>query len=237
MSDESVIDPEKLLVQLSDKGTLDPEIIDHIAELLKEDSTEGKPRGLSVDDRYSYLVVLRKAGAVQHRRVLEFYLDTQDPLTAALVLETLALDWGLVDEYLERVLDFALGVSWDEDQDVQQSAIKILGEFLFSSLPESSLESPDDSSLDKSQARVMSLLLSLFQDDHCEHWVRQAAYFSICRAAKTEWESLPPECAQLNFDSGSSDIDQKILQICQTLVAQNSSEESNESLGSSWPTA
>jgi hypothetical protein len=237
MSEESLIDPEKLLAQLSDSNDVEPSLIDQIADLLKDDSCEQQTRGLSVDDRYSYLVVLRKANAKRHRSVLEVHLDTHDPLTAALVLETLTLHWGLTDEYLERVLDFALGVSWDEDQDVQQSAIKILGEYLFETLPKECLENPSSSSLESSQLRVLALLLSLFQDTEGEHWVRQTAYFSIARAAKFSWEELPAECAQLDFSKGSKDLNQDLINKCLQLVPQSSSDESKESLGSAWPSA
>ncbi|MCB0322044.1 MAG: hypothetical protein KDD69_00680 [Bdellovibrionales bacterium] len=206
-------DPEKLLLRLSDGDGLSREEIDEIVELLRQLESEDIGRKLSVDDVYSYLVVLGRAEQKQYRHVIEKFLDVRDALTVALVLETLCLRWDCTDEYLERVVSFALGVAWDEDQDVQQAAIKILGEFLHTAI------GVDATALGDRQREVLELLLNLLRDDSLEHWTRQSSYFALCRAAGKDWEELPNDCVLLDLTEGSTDLDHEVLERLDRLAA------------------
>lgn len=209
------MDVEKMLVRLNSGEKLKEAELDEVVRLLRGmlDSPEDF-RDLGVDDAYELLTVLTRAKAHQHRSLLERFFDDKDPLTVTLVLEALCLDWGWIEEYLERVINFALGVSWDAEQDIRHCAIKILGEYLFR------LRSAGSSP----QAReIMQLLLDAVGDEELNHWTRKAAYLALCRAAGKDWEELPPEYRKLDFSAGSADIDATVLAYSRDFVSSGSS--------------
>ncbi len=203
------MDPEKLLLQISNGKTLSPEEVEELIHLL-EGAAVGDElrRDISLDDVYSYLVVLGRAKCTRARHVLERYLEMRDPLTVALVLEVLCLEWGFTEEFLERVVNFAVGVAWDYDEDVKQTALKILGEYLLTSLR--SRKENDGAMLPREQ-RVIDLLFTTFDDQAGKIWCRQAAYFALCRAGGLSWEELPGECTSLDFSSRKGEVRYDVL--------------------------
>lgn len=202
------MDPEKLLLAISDGKSLSDEEIAEVVELLDSEKQEELIRSPSVDDVYSCLLLLGKAKLVAYRHLLEKYLDCQEPLSVVLVLEILCLDWGTADEYLERVLHFALGVPWDYDEDVRQVALKIMGEFLAEGLPK-----PEEKGKKKASPRqlhVLELLFSIFEDESNDSLIRQSAYRALGRAYGKDWADLPSEYVLMDFEKGS-DVDEGIL--------------------------
>lgn len=227
------LDPEKLLVRISDGETLSSEEVEELAEVLRAVDAAEVGRKRSVDEIYSYIVVVGRAKLTSLQHSIEKFLDVRDALTVALVLETLCLEWKATDAYLERVISFALGVSWDEDQDVQQAAIKILGEYLFETLAPSLHGETSDLRLSPPQHRVLELLLSIFSDPELESWTRQSSYFSLCRADGRDWDRIPSECVQLRFEKGTKDIDWSMIEGLEEVLTHYSSEEESESSSSS----
>jgi hypothetical protein len=225
------MDTEKMLFTLSEGKPLLAEEIAEVTELLEGSEGIAGGRGFSVDDVYSCLLVVGRGKLFDYRHVVEQYLQAEDALTVALVLEMLCLDWGFVEEYLEQVISFALGVPWDEDEDVRQTALKILGEYLFASEPSrrDKAEAQDEIKLAR-RRHVLDLLVCVFQDEAAEQWTRQASYYALCRAYGKKWEEIPPECVMLDLKIGSADLDQKVLDyVAQFLPGKSSSEKPSSS--------
>ncbi len=221
------IDPEKLLLRISQGEELSSEEVAEITEVFRSLEIEDIGRSRSVDEVYSFLVVVGRARLIELQHLIEKSLDVRDALTVALVLETLCLEWEKTGEYLERVINFALGVAWDEDQDVQQVAIKILGEYLQQFLP--AILSQDVKSLSASQHRVLDLLMSIFEDESLESWTRQSAYYSLCRSYGKDWEVIPSECVQLEFSHDSKDVEWGMIDELKELLSQPPLEEEGSS--------
>ena len=212
------MDPDKLLVKVSlGKKLTAAEMEDVIHALTKIDPQAMGRAGL-VDEAYSLLHLLGRAKVFHCIQLLEKYLESKDPLTVALVLEILCFDWGRSEGYIERVIDFALGVSWDLEEDVRQTAIKILGEYLrgrFESANSKSNDTlPEDIQIvpggDKTK-HVLELLFGILSDQELGQATRQGAYFALCRAGGKEWTELPSECAVLNLERDSPDLDWAML--------------------------
>jgi hypothetical protein len=198
------IDAEQLLVKLNSGKSIPDDNIAEIAAFLEE--IAGDPAiedRVSFDEVYNLILVLGRAKATAYRNLVARYLEIKDPLTAALALEILCLEWNGLEEYIEQVFHFALGVSWDEDDDLSLMAIKVLGEYLH-------IELSQNNTL-PAIGRSLELLLFLFEDKNGEQWVRQAAYVSLLRAAGYDWEQVPSECAMLNLEKGSDDIDWSVV--------------------------
>lgn len=220
MEEIELIDPDELLLGISRGEALEQETEEAIAGLFQAALNPGKGRSPSVDDVYAYITVIGKAKLTSFRVILERFLDTQDPLTVALVLEILCLDWQAAEDYLERVISFALGASWDSEDDVRQAALRILGEYLAAGLAAEVLEAKKQAKNPEKIVhcrRVLELLLATFDDAETEQWVRQRAYFALCRAAGKSEEELPSECVPLDFEDG---VDKPMLEHVRTLVAE-----------------
>ena len=218
------IDPEKLLVQLNSKEEVSEEDLAEVARLLEISASGETPRELSLDDIYALLLVLGRAKRYEYRYLLEQELERQDPFTVVLVLELLCLEWGNIEAYDARVLHYAFGVSWDEEGDVRTCSLKVLGEHLFNVLP----TKPDSkvSSLDK---QIIDLLLATLADEDEDPWLRQQAYFSLCRARKKDWEEIPCEQVLMDLGKESKDIDDEVLSYLREVISSKSSSDDESS--------
>lgn len=197
---KEVLDPERLLLKVNSGEALDAKILSEVAATIEDSLSDNPGRKASVDDVYSLLLVLGRADARAHLRTLERFLEQRDPYVVSLVLEILCLQWRTTAEYVERVIHFALGVSWDEDDDVRHTALKILGEYLHEGAGKPNVA-----------AEVLALLLSTFSDSTLDRWTRQQAYFALCRAGGKDWSELPSECKILDLRDGSQDIDWPLI--------------------------
>ena len=170
---------------------------------------------------YELLLVLGKAKAVSERKVLERYLDCQEPQTVSLVLEILCGEWGMTEEYTEHILNFSLGQSWDAEGDVQVVAIRLLGEHLHKNAAKLRSGKGGKAGLTESQRKrcgeMFTLLDQHFRDADLDPIARKAAYYSLCRAAGRDWEHIPSEFARLRFEPGSPDIDWGVIEACQAM--------------------
>lgn len=192
------MDPEKLLNEINKGKGISEEVLKEVIELLEGDSLDS----LSPDDVYSYVSILGVADAKNCMHVLDKFLDYKDPLTVVKVLGILCESWDCTEDYLERVIAFALGVSWDEEEDLRQAALGILGEYLYKT-----------TSIDVEQKKnLIELLDSVFSDKDVDIFSRIAAYRALCRSAKWNWEKIPAECLIIDVEVGSKDIDWKMLE-------------------------
>lgn len=207
------MDVEKLLLRINSGTTLDPGEIEEVAALLEWTLQDGGfKEKVSEDEIYSLILVIGRARATKFRHIIAQFLESEDPLTVSLVIDILCLEWGGTREYLERLIHFALGVAWDVDNDVQQAALRVLGEFV------SGERGATNGELSPGVLRVIELLFSIFEDEHVEEWSRRSAYFALLRAAGRKRSELPSECLVLNLEPGSSDILWDDLEALKALV-------------------
>ncbi len=205
------MDPEKYLVKLSLGKKLTEAELGEAAEALERIDLATLNRAGLVDEAYALVHLISKAGGEQYAYLVARYLEAKDPLLVSLVLETLCLHWGLSAAHLERVMSFALGESWDYDEDVRQTALKILGEHL----RRQAVDAPDKKAkhwFDSSTGHVMDLLFSILGDAGADQHTRRAAYSALCRAAGKEWEELPADYREIDFSDTSADLDRAMLE-------------------------
>lgn len=198
------VDPEKLLVKVSLGKKLSEKELSAVEEALSRIDLKQLSKAGVMDEAYALIHLVSKAKLQQLAFMLEPYLEAKDAPIVSLVLETLCLEWGTSEAYIERVIDFALGASWDEEEDVRQSAIKILGEYLHTKLQEKQLgEKPK---------RVLELILSIFAQPEDDPFIRQRAYSALCRAGGKSEDELPSEFVMLDLSDDSSDVDWNMLE-------------------------
>ncbi len=225
-----VLDPERLLKKAASGRKLSTEelrlVVRQLKTFLRNEKTN-KPK-LSLDDVFTLLVILGKIKARESRNTLELFLEARDPLTVAKALEVLTLEWGETEDYLERVIHFALGTSWDHDDEVRQSALKILGEYLTAVQQDKVILSRKEQ---RSKQRVnpdlvrqiARLLLKNFEQQDRPYLTRHAAYLALCRAAGLAEEELPAQCRFIDLGPRSRDVMWQVIDQCRTLASKSSS--------------
>jgi hypothetical protein len=194
------IDPEELLVKINTHGAISAEELASVVTVLEDIEIESANHKLSFDNLYSLIFVLGKLKVEKYQYLFNKYLDLKDPFIVTLILETICLEWNKAEDYLEYLINFVVGVHWDTEDDVKLTAIKILGEYLHNRVGKSELRS-----------KIIELLLNIFSDEKQDHFVRQRAYLSLCRAAGKNWEELPNDCAIFNLNKESPNIDWQML--------------------------
>jgi hypothetical protein len=192
------MEAEKLLSKVASGKSLSSGEVDEVADILDRlRSDDDLRKRVSLDDEYSMILCLGQVDVVRYAGVIAHYLNCKDPQTVCLALRLLCDDAGLRKDYLERLVDFALGTSWDSDHDVQVSALGQLGEYI-----------RDEKDCEEEiSVQSKSLLLQLFAEEDLASGVRKAAYFGLLRAAGTNWEEMPSAYKQLSFEENSPDID------------------------------
>jgi len=206
------MDPEKLLVKVGLGKPLTAAESAEILDALKNLNVQSLSKAGIVDEVYALVHLVSKADLRQSAYLIERYLESKDPLLVSLVLETLCLEWELSAAYLERVMSFALGESWDYDEDVRQAALKILGEHLRKQLR--ATESDGKKPLtwfDETPKHALEILFSILEDSSLEALTRRAAYCALCRASGKSYDELPAEYTQIDFGEESSDLDRDML--------------------------
>ena len=207
-----------MLLKIHSGKKLEPEEIAEVSDYLNAVSVESCNAGC-LEQSYSCLLVLGKAKHYSSRSLFEKFLDIADPLTVSLVLDTLCLEWGGADHYIENLLKFSFGVSWDYDEDVRETAIKILGEYVreavLISLKE--IEKDEDSmSLSSRHLQVLDHLLKIFSDERQNEWIRRRAYVSLCRVYGREWEDVPSDCESFDLEKNAEQV---VVDYCKRLVS------------------
>lgn len=203
---ELEFDSEALIRALNEGETLSQLELDSVVGLLR--MVEKKRPVLEVEERlklfrvpnldeiYSLLTILIKSDSKQYSEVLGSFLHYDDTMTVSLALEGLCGKWKLTEEYMEQVLDFALGVPWDHEDDLKFQSLSILGELL-SRKPKHS-----------SRAQIINLIVSSF-DSESDNWGRLKTYQAILLASGAS--NLPNDFARLDFSENSSDVDWKLI--------------------------
>ncbi len=178
------MDPDKLLLKISLGKHLSNSELEEIVNFLNGVDVEAFCKSTFIDDVYSYILVLSKTDNKKFHYVLEKFLHVNDPLTVALTIETLCIKWNLFPDYMERIFDFSLGVAWDSDNDLRNTAIRALCHYLSNSLK--------DNALDKHGKRVVELLESIYAEDELEMGIREEisdSFLSIGHEIKAHFHS------------------------------------------------
>ena len=197
------VDPEALLLKLNTEGKIPSDVFAHVVDILEQINIEDVDSGLPLDDLYAMLLIVGKVRDFKYQYLFNKYLELKDPFIVSMVLETVCLNWKLTEEYLEYIINFAVGAVWDSEDDVCVTSVKILGEYLHSEQSKPQKTSSDNDW----NKKVTELLLNILSDAGREHWVRQGAYCSLLRAFGKDWSELPGECAVLDLHPGSPDVD------------------------------
>ena len=201
------VDPETLLLKFNTTGKISDEAFLKVISILEQINVDEANSGLPLDDLYALLLIVGKVKKVKYQYLFNKYLELKDPFIVSMILETVCLDWKLTEEYLEYIINFAVGAVWDDEDDVCVTAVKILGEYLYS---ERSKKKNEGAGNDWSK-KVTELLLSILSDADREHWVRQGAYCSLLRASGKDSSQLPGECAVLDLHPSSPDVDWEMV--------------------------
>ncbi|MCC6221412.1 MAG: hypothetical protein IT291_09255 [Deltaproteobacteria bacterium] len=217
------MDPEKLLLKISSGKSLSSNELAMAANVLESFLGQSTEKEANIDDAYSCILVLGKAGARQFRALFERFLAVKDPLTAALVLDILCLQWGETETHLQSVLNYALGVAWDREDDVRQMAFKIIGEYLRScaDFSNGNVDFSRNADLKREKARIsglFDLLMNAFTNEKLSPWTRQSAYCALSRAWGKEWDELPADCSLMDFSETSGDVDVTTLENSRALL-------------------
>lgn len=191
---------EQLLSRIHSGKKLTKSELDEISEILRSVQFQEVGMKLSADDIYLLLGALARAAEPLDEKLFERFFDFQDPTTAALVAATLCSSKEGRSNYLERLLNLALGSDWDPDGDVQQEAIELLGEFV--------LENPEAEGRKKN---VLKFLFELFEDERSSSDIKKWSYTALLRSAGCPEEQLPSRYAQLDFSPGTSRISWETL--------------------------
>ena len=117
---------DKLLVKIETEGACPENELGEVVGFL--DSIDvGDCEGAQLDATYAALTVVGKAREEKYLPVLEKFLEFHDALTCSKLLQILCDDWQLTKHYVENLIRFGVGVSWDDDDEVQQTSLRPSG--------------------------------------------------------------------------------------------------------------
>ncbi|GEM_PF-2994540 len=219
------MDPDKLLYRLNSRKKLKVAELEEVVALLTAQLAQGE---VCWDDCYGLILVVQKAGAHEQHTLIASFLDQRDSLLVSLALETLCLEWRLTEEYLERVMNFSLGVPWDLDGDLRNTAFYILGEYV--GREKDGLEC---SRSDQVVRRTIRLLLKAFEDKNIDIAVRRGAYRALCSATRFAAQRIPSGMACFSVVPGSPEIDWEMVNQWRKLCGSDSSESSSPAVAAS----
>jgi hypothetical protein len=171
------------------------------------------------DEIYELALVVGKARILEATPSLERLLDAQEPMTLCLVLDTLCTQWERRSDYIERIMTFAVGSVWDEELDVQEKSIEILGDYIRDRIKE------EKGKASQSVKRVVELLWQQFASDEEDWMIRRAAYRALLTGAGRPVPKKDPGRALFgsmpqfeNEDDIPADLDSGAIREIRTLL-------------------
>lgn len=201
---EDVDAVEEILARIHAGKKLRKEELTIVASILQEIELQEVGRKLGADDTYQLLSALLREPSWKDEKLFERFFDIQDPTTASLVMKKLCSTREGRINYLERLLNLALGSDWDEEGDLQQDAIEFLGEF--------ALEAVRSETKDSRRKKVLRFLIDHFDDEHSSRELKQWSYVAILRAGGISHEELPSRYALYDFKEGTKNVNWKVLE-------------------------
>jgi hypothetical protein len=145
-----------------------------------------------LEHRYRLLNILGYSFDLKYQELVEKFLyNPDDPMLAKLALQILCYRFAKEKEYVDYVLDFMKGVSWDKEDDCKLVAISIAGE-----------------SLRMFQSKeLLSMLISIFEQEE-SMVINQTAYLALMRALGFDRKEMPPSFRLLD---PNTEIDKNII--------------------------
>ncbi len=201
---------DKLLLKLNLGKNLQQEEIAEVIDFLTKLDLEELANSNYFDDIYTHILVLGRAKNIDNKYLLEKFLELKDPTLSCLIIEILCLEWQQTEEYLERILDFALGVSWDLDEDLRHSAFKALASYLRSKIYNEETHKMN-SNFSEKEKQILEVLLGFVKDKELEKTTRIKAYLALCQAIGLPDEEIPSENELLKLKKFPEDLKQNIL--------------------------
>jgi len=194
---------EEILARIHAGKKLRKEELTTVASILQEIELQEVGRKLGADDTYLLLSALLREPSWKDERLFERFFDIQDPTTASLVMKKLCSTREGRRNYLERLLNLALGSVWDEDGDLQQDALEFLGEF--------AIEAKRSDAPDSRRKEVLRFLFDQFDDEDSTKELKHWSYVAILRAGETPNEELPSRYAIYDFKPENENINWSLV--------------------------
>ncbi len=217
------LDFDAMLYKLSKDETLSDSEISALDQFISG-SVNGSISKRSLEDLYAALTVLVKNNSDSLAYLVEQCLDIHDSLIVALALETLVIKWNLSEGYEERLIQYLLGVPFDHDGDIKESAIKCLGYILEGRLVPRSQTKADFEGWTDRDKKLMSLLLQLAEDTNEDEIIRTAAYQSLLTATQgAPSVSENPSFLEDPSFSENSDSKDDLIRLVKSYVSESSS--------------
>lgn len=208
---------DKLLLKLNLGKNLSKEEIAEVIGFLSRLDLEDLANSNYFDDIYTHILVLGRAKDLDNKYLLERFLELKDPTLSCLIIEILCLEWKQTEEYLERILDFALGVSWDLDEDLRHSAFKSLAAYLRTKIFNEETKKLH-SKIEQKEKQILEVLLGFVKDKELEKTTRIKAYLSLCQAIGLLVEEIPLETELYKFKNFPEDFNQNVLPQVEKLI-------------------
>ncbi|MEJ7567738.1 MAG: hypothetical protein WKF41_05675 [Gaiellaceae bacterium] len=131
----------------------------------------GEPPG-PFTPRSTMLHLLGRGNPERYLSVVKRFLEyRQDPWLARVALEVITIDWKMTNDFLPTLYEFARGVPWDEDGDVQTVALSAAGEYLRGN----------------SDPILLGILIHVFEST--DELTSAEAYSGLARALGRSWPS------------------------------------------------
>lgn len=124
-------------------------------------------------DIYYYLYVIGLVGSSEYAPVVERFLRCPEkPSLTAAALRVLCYYWSLTPQYIDTLVTFIKGVSWDTDADARISAMGCAASYL----------------LNNENKKLLWMLLYVFSNDQENEVMQETAYSAVATAVGQSWE-------------------------------------------------
>jgi hypothetical protein len=170
------LDFDEMLYKLSKEESLTQEEIKGLEDFITS-NVKGPKEKRSLEDLYAALKVVSKSNLQFLSYLVEMCLDVPDPILICLALETLTIQWGLGDEYEERLIQFALGVPSDYEGDIKECALHCIGVLLLHQ--KSQGRKMKNNSFTQTEERLLYLLIQIIEDKKEDRFVKSAASIAL----------------------------------------------------------
>ncbi|MCB1118043.1 MAG: hypothetical protein KDK50_05650 [Chlamydiia bacterium] len=124
-------------------------------------------------DTYWYLLVVGIMGSSEYAPLFERFLKCPEkPSLTAAALDGLCYYWSLTPKYIDILVTFIKGVSWDTHADARISAMRCAGSYL----------------RDNENKKLLWMLMYVFSNEEENEVMQETAYMAIARAVGQSWE-------------------------------------------------
>jgi len=119
------LDFDELLSDLSRGIPLSKESKEQLSLFVQQQVANPKEKR-SLEDLFAAFTVISKSDDAKLSYLLDLAFEVPDPMLVCLALETLVVKWGIYEPVVERLIQYALGASFDYDGDVREMALECI---------------------------------------------------------------------------------------------------------------